>query len=233
MKNLITICVLMISGISLAQTSKQTQYAAYLTASKTMWERSIALAEKESGADSFEKAIAMYGLLNNTMATQDEETFDANVDQTKDLLKEIIEKDPDHGEARAVLSSVYGLVMAYSPMKGMLYGMKSSSLMEEALKLQPESPLVQKLYGGSKLYTPEMFGGDTKKAALAFEKSIELFEDGDTTENWLYTDTFMGLAMAYNKMGEKEKSKSTLERAIEMEPQYHWAKSVLAKMKNP
>ena len=233
MKNLITICVLMISGISLAQTSKQTQYAAYLTASKTMWERSIALAEKESGADSFEKAVAMYGLLNNTMATQDEETFDANVDQTKDLLKEIIEQNPDHGEARAVLSSVYGLVMAYSPMKGMLYGMKSSSLMEEALKLQPESPLVQKLYGGSKLYTPEMFGGDAKKAALAFEKSIELFEAGDTTENWLYTDTFMGLAMAYNKIGEKEKSMTTLEKAIEMEPQYHWAKSVLAKMKNP
>ncbi len=230
MMNILTTFLLMIAGLSLAQTSKQTQYAAYLTASKTMWERSIAQAESESGARSFEKAIAMYGLLNNTMATQDEETFDSNVDKTVDLLKEIMEQNPENGEARAVLSSVYGLVMAYSPMKGMLFGMKSSSLMDDALKLQPKSPLVQKLFGGSKLYTPEMFGGNPEKAVIAFEKSIELFEMTDTNENWLYADTFMGLAMAYNKVGKKEEAKAALEKALALEPQFHWAKSVLAEL---
>lgn len=231
MKNFLTTIMLMIAGLSLAQTSKQIQYAGYLNASKTMWERSIALAEKESGEKSFEKAIAMYGLLNNTMATKDEETFKDNVDQTVDLLKEIIENDSNHGEARAVLSSVYGLVMAYSPMKGMLYGMKSSSLMDEAMRLSPESPLVHKLYGGSKLYTPEMFGGDPKKAVVAFEKSIELFEEGDVVEDWLYMDTHMGLAMAYCKVEENEKAEAILEKAVTMEPQYYWAKATLEEIK--
>lgn len=231
MKNLLNISLLMIAGLSLAQTSNQIQYAGYLNASKTMWERSITMAEKESGEKSFEKAVAMYGMLNNTMATKDKETFDDNVDQTVDLLKAIIEENPEHAEAHAVLSSVYGLVMAYSPMKGMLYGMKSSSLMDEAMSLAPESPLVQKLFGGSKLYTPEMFGGDPKKAVEAFEKSIALYETGDTSENWLYMDTHMGLAMAYNKVKEKEKAEAILEKAIEMEPQYYWAKATLAEFK--
>lgn len=231
MKNVLTVTLLMIAGLSLAQSSKQSQYAGYLNASKTMWERSINLAEKESGGKSFEKAIAMYGLLNNTMATQDEETFEENVDQTIDLLKDLIEENEDHGEAHAVLSSVYGLVMAYSPMKGMLYGMKSSSLMDEAMRLSPNSPLVQKLYGGSKLYTPEMFGGDAKMAVAAFEKAIELFEAGDTVDNWLYMDTHMGLAMAYNKVKENEKAEAILEKAITMEPQYYWAKATLAELK--
>ncbi len=231
MKKLLTISMLMIAGLSSAQTSKELQYAGYLNASKTMWEKSIALAEKESGEQSFEKAMAMYGLLNNTMATQDEETFKDNVDQTIDLLKEIIEENSEHAEAHAVLSSVYGLVMAYSPMKGMLYGMKSSSLMDEAIRLSPDSPLVQKLYGGSKLYTPEMFGGDAKEAVAAFEKAIELYETGETDENWLYMDTHMGLAMAYNKVEEREKAEAILEKAIAMEPQYHWAKATLAQFK--
>lgn len=231
MKNILTAGMLMVAGLSLAQTSQQTQYAAYLNASKTMWERSISQAEKESGPKSFEKAIAMYGLLTNTMATKDEETFDDNVDQTIDLLKEIIDEDSKHGEAHAVLSSVYGLVMAYSPMKGMLYGMKSSSLMDEAMRLAPDSPLVQKLFGGSKLYTPEMWGGDAKKAVIAFEKAIELFEAKEVTENWLYMDTHMGLAMAYNKVEKNDEAEATLEKAIAIEPQYHWAKAVLSQLK--
>ncbi|WP_436517794.1 tetratricopeptide repeat protein [Ekhidna sp. To15] len=231
MKKIITISMLLIAGLSSAQTSKELQYAGYLNASKTMWEKAIVIAEKESGENSFEMAMAMYGLLNNTMATQDKATFDDNVDQTVDLLKSIIKENPGHAEANAVLSSVYGLVMAYSPMKGMLYGMKSSSLMDEAMRLAPDSPLVQKLHGGSKLYTPEMFGGDAKQAVAAFEKAIELFETGETEENWLYMDTHMGLAMAYNKVEEREKAEAILEKAIAMEPQYHWAKATLTQFK--
>ena len=230
MKKLIFIINLGYAFLGAAQSSKELQYAAYLTASKTMWERSISQAEKESGAESFEKAIAMYGLLNNTMASKDKETFDDNVDQTIDLLKKIAKQNPEHGESRAVLSSVYGLVMAYSPMKGMLYGMKSSSLMDEATKFNPESALVQKLYAGSKLYTPEMFGGDADEAIEAFNRSIELFEAGDPSENWLYLDAHMGLALAYNKVEKQDEAKTTLENAIAIEPDYKWAKSVLAQL---
>ncbi|MEO9870022.1 tetratricopeptide repeat protein [Ekhidna sp.] len=230
MKKLISIFLIGMTVSVTAQTSQETQYAAYLKASKTMWERSISIAEKESGDNSLDKAIAMYGLLSNTMATEDEDTFDEYIDPAVDLLKEIMDKSPDNGEARAVLSSIYGLVMAYSPMKGVLYGMKSSSLMDEALRLEPESALVQKLHGGSKLYTPEMFGGDPDKAVIAFEKSIELFEREGVSERWLYADTFMGLAMAYNKVGKKDEAKKTLEKAIAMEPEFYWAKSVLAEL---
>ena len=210
-----------------AQRPNETQYAAYLKASKTLWEKSVAEVEASHGTDSFKKALAMYGLLNNTMASQDEDTFDKYKDETIDLLKKLMKKDESWGEPRAVLSSVYGLVIAFSPMKGMFLGMKSSSLMEEALKLQPESALVQKLFAGSKLYTPEMWGGDPEMATRAFEKSLSLFVEADKANNWLYLDAMMGLAMAYRKTGKEEKAVTTLEEAIEMEPQYYWAKATL------
>ena len=216
----------------IAQSSSETQYAAYLKASKTMWEKSIQEATQEKGEKSFEVALAMYGLLGNTMATKDEETFDEYKDQTIDLLKSLIEENPEWGEPKAVLSSIYGLVIAYSPMKGMILGMKSNSLIDDAIRLQPESALVQKLYAGSKLYTPKMFGGDPEKAVIAFSKSIAIYEDQkNTVENWLYLDAMMGLAMSYKSTKQDDKAKSTLEEAIAIEPQYYWAKSTLEEMK--
>lgn len=231
MRKLIIISMLVATVSLSAQGPNETQYAAYLKASKTLWEKSVKEAKKEHGDKSFEHAIALYGLLNSTMASQDEETFNFYKEETVDLLKELIEDNEKWGEPRAVLSSVYGLVMAYSPMKGMFLGMKSSSLMEEAVDLQPESPLVQKLFAGSKLYTPEMWGGDPEKAKESFQKSLTLFDENDKESNWLYLDTMMGLAMAYQKVGEEENAIETLEKAIAMESQYYWAITTLEKLK--
>ncbi len=230
MKKIVLLIMMGWNFQGIAQTSQEMQYAAYIKVSKSMWERSISLAEKEFGPKSFQKVVAMYGLLNNTMAAQDEDTFDENVDQTIDLLKEIIENDPNHGEAMAVLSATYGLVMAYSPMKGMLYGSKSTGLVESAIKIQPDSPLVQKLFASSKLYTPEMFGGSPKTAVVSFEKSIELFEKGETENSWLYLDALIGLSMAYRKTGKDAEAKLIVEKALEIEPEYGWAKSILVSM---
>ena len=230
MKQLMII-ILLITTISLsAQKASETQFAAYLKASKVLWEKSVNEAEEAYGKESFERAMALYGLLNNTMANQDEETFDQYKKETVDLLEQLIEDNEEWGEPCAVLSSVYGLIMAYSPMKGMYLGMKSSGLMDDAMKLQSESPLVQKLYAGSKLYTPEMWGGDAEKAAKAFQKSLSLFGEVEKANNWIYLDTMMGLAMAYKKIGEETKALNTLEKAVELEPQYFWAKAELEKM---
>ena len=231
MKNLMNISLLLIAAGLSGQTLENLQYGAYLTTGKTMWEKSVKEASEKFGEESFEKALALYGLLNNTMASQDEETFDAHKDGAIDLLKKLIEDNPNWGEPKAVLSSTYGLVMAYSPMKGMFLGMKSTSLIEEALKQQPTSPLVQKLYAGSKLYTPEMFGGDPEEAVESFSVSIELYEGSQTqSNNWLYLDALMGLSMAYRKTDQPEKAVEVLKKALKVEPDYKWAEAVLAKL---
>lgn len=231
MKKLTTIMAGVITVVASAQSTNEIAYGAYLTASKTMWEKAVKSAAKQNGATSFEKAMALYGLLNNTMATQDEETFDNYKDQTIELLEEIIESNEEWGEPRAVLSSVYGLVMAYSPMKGMYLGMKSSSLMEEAMKLQPESPIVQKLFAGSKLYTPEIFGGDPEMAVESFQKSLLLFEKSTTQNNWLYLDSMMGLSLSYQKTEKQDEAIAILEKAVDIEPDYYWGKSTLKRLK--
>ena len=90
-------------------------------------------------------AVTYYGYLSATMATEDEDAFKAKLDQTKDLIDELIEQYENWGEPKALKSSVLGLEMAYSPMKGAFLGMKSNSLMAKAMKESHDSPLEMKL----------------------------------------------------------------------------------------
>ncbi|MEM9341103.1 MAG: tetratricopeptide repeat protein [Bacteroidota bacterium] len=211
-----------------AQDTKEVQYGAYLMNSKAMWKQSVRLAEVAHGKESFDVAMARYGLLNNTMAEKDEETFDEYIDDTIDLLKTLIGNHPDDGEPKAVLSSIYGLVIAYSPMKGIIYGAKGSSLMDEALEKDPQSALVQKLYASSKLYTPSMWGGNPEKAVTSFELAVSLYEASSIENSWEYLDALMGLALAYKATDRMDLAKSTLEKLIEIEPAHRWAQVVYA-----
>lgn len=209
------------------QGSQEIQYAAYLKAGKSLWQRSIEEEKLKHGAGSFECALATFGLLNATMATRDETTFDDYADKLVDILQEVIDQNPNWGEPQALLSGVYGLKIAYSPIKGMIYGPKSGSLISAALKLQPESPLVQKLHGSYKLYTPSMFGGDPREAVKAYFQATALYETGESKENWLYLDSLIGLAMAFHKNDQPALAIETLKKAISLEPEFLWAKSIL------
>ena len=209
------------------QSLQEQQYQAYLTTGKALWSNSVKRAQTAHGTGSFEAVMAAYGLLNNTMASQDEQTFDQWVDQVVKDLEVLIEKNPQWGEPKAVLSTVYGLKIAYSPMKGMIYGSKSGSLIEAALSDQPESPLVQKLYGAYKLYTPKMFGGNPARAVEAYQEAISLYESNNSTQEWLYLDTLVGLAMALHKSGQANEAIITLEQALKIEPKFYWAQSLL------
>lgn len=231
MKQIIVFSLLIaFTGIS-AQKPNEKQYLAYLKASKTLWEQSVKESESSYGEKSFEKAMALYGLLSNTMASKDQATFDNYKDETIDILKHLIDNDSQWGEPMAVLASVYGLIIAYSPWRGMYLGMRSSSLMDEAMVLQPESALVQKLFAQSMLYTPDTWGGDPIKARKAYEKSLGLFEESSMKNNWLYLDTLMGLALAHKKSERTEEAIAELEKALLVEPRYSWAKITLQKWK--
>lgn len=208
-------------------------YEAYLSGSKTFWVEGVQMSRKNyeskrKNEQLFDLAIAQYGLLNSTMKDKDEEMFDNYVDATEDHLEQLTKHHDTRGEAKALLSAVYGLKMAYSPWKGIYLGSKSSSLMDEALQESPESPLVWKLYANSKLFTPETWGGDKREALEAYKKAIYLYEKrSTTTENWLYLDTLAWLGMAYEKNGDVRAAIETYEKALSTEPDFMWVKNVL------
>lgn len=228
----------LISAATMSQPVNDLMYQAYIKQKKELWKKSVELATvefKQKPTDvhaHLKLGVAHYGLLLSTMNTEDEDLFDEYVSATKDRLKEIIDLPSTAAEGKGLLSAVLGLQMAYSPMKGMLLGGKSSNLAAEAKELAPTSPLAWRFYGINKFYTPSTFGGDIKEAIVALEKSIALFESTSISKNWLYLDTLALLGQAYTKAGEKSKAIATFEKAIAAEAGFTYAKSLLAKAKN-
>lgn len=222
-------------GQSQSQNIDALMYKAYVTNSMSLWEKAVSVTKNNSTASPNDMdmkltyALAQYGLLNATMAEEDETQFDKYLDETKETIEFLIEEGSKESEGKALLSSVYGLQMGYSPMKGMFLGGKSSSLIEEALKAKPNAPMINKIYAGSKLFTPEMFGGDVNVSIKHFEKAILNYEK-DTVlikNNWLYLDTHAFLGIAYRKVDRTDDAISIYNKILKVEPDYGWVSNVL------
>jgi tetratricopeptide (TPR) repeat protein len=231
----VTFCSVLIAllflaaGTIMAQPDWQkTQYQAYLKSDVKLWHQSMK--EVATSNDAFTKSLAGYGVLNATMATQNEDLFDEYLDETYDPLEALVDsKKGNTADAKALMASILGFKMGFAPWKGIYLGSKSSSLAEQALEANPESYIVQKMYAGSMYYTPETFGGDVKVAAKAFEKCIALMEANPESvkENWLYLDALAHLGGSYIRLNQKEKAIAIFEKALEIEPQFLWVSQVL------
>lgn len=214
------------------QTAKALQKAGYLTSSLDHWIKSIEIIEKEVEKNpenpelQLNLAEGFLGLLNTCMAHQDEETFNKYDDKALDQFKALEKYAQYKSEALAWQGALYGWKIAFSPMKGMFLGPKSQKMLEKSLQANPESAEAQVRNGSSLLFTPEMFGGDPQKSVEYFEKGVTRYEQMKSN-SWLYLDALAWLGQAYQKIDQPEKAKATYEKALQVEPKFHWVKNSL------
>lgn len=196
--------------------------------------REAVKADPKNTSKRYTLALIQWSLLNASMRTQDETLFDEYYDVMIDNLDELLDIDNKHAEAHALQSSAYGLKISYSPIQGMFLGPKSSGIIEKAKKLNPNSALVWKIYAGSKLFTPEMWGGDVKEAIIAFETAVKLYESKPEflPGNWQYLDALAFLGRAYLKDEQPKKAIVIYDKALKVEPEFNYVKkSLLPKAK--
>jgi len=219
--------------------SRKIGYAAYMRNALPLWEKAIETQKKVLSTDQSKKtelqlSVLYYGYLSATMATQDEASFDVKIYEAISQLEGLMKKNPNWGEPKAIMSSVMGLQIAYSPIKGATLGFKSSSYMSKALKESPESPIVMKLHAGSKQYTPALWGGDKKEALEYYQKCIDVYEkQGDSQQNWFYADALANMGIIYTDLGQNTNAVAVFEKALAYEPDFAWVKmSLLPKAQN-
>lgn len=224
--------VMIAMAMSSPQELLKRNYQAYLTTDKESWKQNVALANKlyqenETVDNLFALAQTEYGLLNITMKDEDEDLFDDYVDNCEDHLKELIKNKSYEAEAKALLSSVYGYKMAYSPWKSMTLGPKGSSLLDQAIELNPDSPIVLKMMASNKYFTPSMWGGDVDKSLELFQKSSLKFAETDSSTSWMHLDNMAWEGIILAEQGKTDQAKAVWEEAATIEPNFHWVTKVL------
>ena len=227
----LTAVIILISAVTTlgqAPEWKKLQYQAYVNLDVSLWHKSFKLASASN--DPLETGLAGYAILNASLPLQNEALFEEYLEDTSEPLEEIIGTEgTDMGEAKAILSGILGLRIAYAPYKGMFLGGKSGSYADDAVTEAPDSYIAWKLYGNYKFYTPGAFGGDITEAATALEKSITLMEQDPelTKDNWLYIDALAHLGQCYVQLEQPDKAKEIYEKALKVEPNYLWVSKVL------
>ena len=91
----------------------------------------------------------------------------------------------NNSEVLTLRASYYQAMLNLHPMRAPYYGPKAGSILEQAVKADPNNPRAASLLGQNFYYTPAMFGGGSDVAAPHLKRAVELFATEATTERGL------------------------------------------------
>jgi tetratricopeptide (TPR) repeat protein len=142
-----------------------------------------------------------------------------SVDKAIDAAQRSIQLNDKSADAHSLLADLYGrkISLGNAMFAGPKFGPKVKEENARAMALDDKNPRVWASLGRQYLMAPKMFGGDTSKAIETLEKSAALDPQQDETYVWL--------AKAYKKHGDKAKAQEAIQRALALNPDSPWIKN--------
>lgn len=150
------------------------------------------------------------------------------IDRCIDNLDTAIAKNEAFAEAYALMASCYGIIISFSPIKGIILGPKSGSLTSKAKELAPENPRVALIDAIGTYNTPSLFGGGKDKGLEKMKQAAVLFErwkEPDSLQpDWGREEVHAWIGIAYMEREETILARKAFEKALEINPDYGWVK---------
>lgn len=131
------------------------------------------------------------------------------IDSAIENTRRSIDFNAGVADAHALLAELYGRKIGYGGVfTGMRMGPKAQAETQRALELDPNAPRTYIVIGRRQLYSPRMFGGDIEKAIESFRKA--------TTVDPHCDESFVWLAIAYDKKGDFSAAKAAADEALRL-----------------
>lgn len=224
-----TLRTVVIAGLLLSANAQAGQAEIDQIESATSTMNVKALTAMQTHMQGYDLALTQYRLALTANLTGDSTVAKKAINKAMDLLETLDKENPEHVEIKTLLAQVYGYKIALEPMKGIYYGPKSQSTLAQAETLSANNPRVLLVKGIGAVNTPAMFGGSEKVAFDSFSKAISQFT-GDTYSNyhWGHAEAYTWRGMMHMQRGDLNAAKADWQSALEIDPDYGWAKSLLA-----
>jgi tetratricopeptide (TPR) repeat protein len=145
-------------------------------------------------------------------------------------FEELVKSDPKNAEARALLASCLGSMIAFEPRRAMELGPRAGIEMQRALALGPNNPRVLLLAGLSALMKPEEYGGGAEKAEPLLRQAASVFsqEPEDLPwPNWGRVEAHIWLGQLLDKIGKHDAARTEYETAVRIAPHAQWPRAML------
>jgi tetratricopeptide (TPR) repeat protein len=178
----------------------------------------------------YDRALANYRLGLNYSFVQQQDNAMAALNRVTEQLTELVKMNNQDNESWALLAQVYGLQIAYQPMRGSELGPKSLMALTSAEKISPNNPRVLLIKGVSKYNTPAMFGGSKHQALIELSNAIKEYGNDKYSEyHWGFAEAYTWRGLTQLELGNKEEALADWEKAVEISPNYGWAINLLKK----
>jgi cytochrome c-type biogenesis protein CcmH/NrfG len=156
---------------------------------------------------------------------KDKKAAEASIDRAIAAVQHSIQLNDKSSDAHSLLADLYGRKIGFGgAFAGPRFGPKVGDENKRAMALDDKNPRVWASLGRQYLMAPKMFGGDIGKAIESLQKSLE--RDPSQDETWVW------LAKAFQKQGEKTKARDAVGHALQLNPESAFAKSVAATIKD-
>jgi bisanhydrobacterioruberin hydratase len=171
-------------------------------------------------------AQAEWELVRLGLDAKDRRIYEQYIDGAVEKAKEIVEQRKDWSEGHALLSSLLGYRIAYSPLNAIMSGPKANRSAEEAVRLDSTNARAWMVRGIMKFNTPALFGGDKEQAIVSLLKAVELYEHRPTPDwdepEWGYLDALLWLGWAYEQSDRPHDANALYRKALRAEPRATW-----------
>jgi tetratricopeptide (TPR) repeat protein len=158
-------------------------------------------------------------LMDDYEMRKDKKAAGEAVDKAIDAAQRSIQLNDKSADAHSVLADLYGrkISLGSAMFLGPKFGPRVKEENAKAMALDHKNPRVWASLGRQYLMAPKMFGGDISKAIESLEKSVALDPQQD--------DTYVWLARAHKKHGEKAKAQEAIQHALTLNPDSPWIKN--------
>ena len=205
---------------------------AKLAAARALAER-VATAYPDDGLILHYHAFAIYREAMSNFGRSGADAS-AQLERALAILDKSVRKHP-LAESHMLMSSIDGQLIARDPSRGMELGMASQASTGAAMAIGATNPRVWLMRGQGAIYTPPEYGGGLKPAEEQLKRAIDLFakdapKPGEPS--WGKAEAHLWLGQVYQQMGDKVKASAEFKAALDISPDYGYAKALAAALKN-
>lgn len=229
MKKMMFVLLLVLPAVIRGQGYESRIYRAYVTGRMDRWKEVMNEIERTylstgNQALLFELADAEYGYIAYLLSEGRKKEARKILEKAERHVDRLLRSDPGNPVTYSLLGALYGFRISLEPLKAPFYGRKSVDANEKALELGPEEPRAWLEKANIEFYKPAIFGGSKKEAVVLYEKAVRLFESspGRTENNWIYLNSLIALATAYEETEAVGKADRVYRKMLELEPDLLW-----------
>ncbi len=207
-------------------------YNCFISSDMLEWQRVIVDLEKEYEATKsikteFQLLHAQYGFIGFLLGSKRTSLGEEYIAKADKHIASLLKSNPKWVEVMALEAAIIAFKISLRPYKAPFLGPRSMSLIDDALKLEPNNvyALIEK--GNSKHYAPSYVGGSPTEAIVQYQKAITSIKSSNTTKTWWYLNTLTQLALAAEKAKNYTLASKTYKEILSIEPNFKWVKDEL------